>query len=335
MKRPISLFLFVALLLGSAWAQTIPAGTKVTVRINEALSSGKARVGDRFTGVLTEPITANGQTLFPRNSDVEGQVVRVLDSGRLTRPGELELKLTSVRSGNASAVLNTEPWVIKGQSHTKSNVTKIGGGAAAGAIIGAIAGGGKGAAIGAGVGAAAGTGVAAATGKKEATVESEALLAFNTSAATAVNSGNVRGARSRRDGQYQSGSSGSGSQYDGANTSPGNAMGNYGVGTDDGDYRIFNARDRDEISSCLRGGKSGLPPGLAKKDRLPPGLERQLQRNGKLPPGLQKRVTALPSGCQVRLPRLPGGWGRVVLGDRVMVLDPAQTIMDIFRWSAQ
>ena len=301
------------------------------MRINESLSSGKAKVGDHFTGVLTEPIVVNGQTLFPRNSDVEGQVVRVLDSGRLTRPGELELKLTSVRSGSAQAALDTQPWIIKGASHTKSNVTKIGGGAAAGAIIGAIAGGGKGAAIGAGVGAAAGTGVAAATGKKEATIESEALLAFTTSAPTTMNSGYGRPSRSRRDGSYRNSSGEPNSQYDNANTAPGNALGNYGVGRDDGDYRVFSARDRDEITSCFRSGRSGLPPGLAKRDRLPPGLERQLARNGKLPPGLQKKVRALPEECQLRLPRLPGGWGRVILGDRVMVLDPAQTIVDIFR----
>lgn len=69
---------------------------------------------------------------------------------------------------------------IKGESHTKSNVEKIGGTAGAGSILGAIFGGGKGALIGAGAGAAAGTTVAAATGKKEAKVESEAILPFVT-----------------------------------------------------------------------------------------------------------------------------------------------------------
>ncbi len=324
-----SLLLTALLLTTAAWAQTIPSGTKVAVRINESLSSSQAKAGDRFTGVLTEALVANGQTVFPRNSDVEGQVVRAVDSGRLTRPGELELKLTSVRSGANHAALDTQSWMIKGGSHTKSNVTKIGGGAAAGAIIGAIAGGGKGAAIGAGVGAAAGTGVAAATGKKEATVESEAVLAFTTAAPTSV-SATSRSARPRRDGSYRSGTDAAGRTYDdGYNSTPGNAA----VGRSDGDYRIFSARDRDEITRCHTGGRSGLPPGLAKKDRLPPGLERQLRKNGKLPPGLQKRVQPLASDCQVQLPRLPGGWGRVILGDRVMVLDPAQTIIDIFRMS--
>lgn len=331
MKKFLPAVLVTALLLVSAaWSQTISSGTKVAVRVNESLSSDQVKAGDRFTGVLTEPIvSSNGQTLFPRNADVEGQVIRVVDSGRLTRPGELELKLTSVRSGNASAALNTEPWIIKGASHTKSNATKIGGGAAAGAIIGAIAGGGKGAAIGAGVGAAAGTGVAVATGKKPATVESEAVLAFTTNAATSTNMSTARASRARRDGAYRDSNGSNPNSSDGYNSTPGNAA----MGNGNGDYRVFSVRDRDEITQCYAGGRSGLPPGLAKKDRLPPGLERQLQKNGKLPPGLQKRVQPLSSNCQARLPRLPVDWQRVLLGDRVMVLDPAQTIVDIFRMS--
>jgi hypothetical protein len=99
----------------------------------------------------------------------------------------------------------------------------------------------------------------------------------------------------------------------------------------DGDYRIFSIAQRREISACLLSSNSGLPPGLAKRDRLPPGLERQLRRNGKLPPGLQKKVVGLPGACAVGLPRLPEGWERVVLSDRVLILDSARVISDIFR----
>lgn len=63
---------------------------------------------------------------------------------------------------------------------------KIGGGAAAGALIGGLVAGGKGAGIRALAGGGAGTGVAAATDKEEAVIPAEAALTFAmTAAATA------------------------------------------------------------------------------------------------------------------------------------------------------
>ena len=66
---------------------------------------------------------------------------------------------------------------------------------------------------------------------------------------------------------------------------------------------IFSTGDREIIIEFARGKRSGLPPGLAKKDRLPPGLERQLRRNAQLPPGLQKRLTPFPSALEAELGR--------------------------------
>jgi hypothetical protein len=80
--------------------------------------------------------------------------------------------------------------------------------------------------------------------------------------------------------------------------------------------------------------RSGLPPGLDKKDRLPPGLERHLQRNGTLRPGLEKRVRPLPSVCTAHLPKLPRDWARVVLGGRILLLDPTNRMVDLFRLDA-
>jgi hypothetical protein len=63
----------------------------------------------------------------------------------------------------------------------------IGGGAGAGALIGALAGGGKGALIGGLAGAGAGTAGAAATGKKEVVFPAETRFAFTTRAVIAIN----------------------------------------------------------------------------------------------------------------------------------------------------
>lgn len=302
----------------------IPAGTKLQVRIIEKLSSETANIGDQFHGTLDAPVVVNGRTLFSKGADVTGEVVNVERSGRLSKPGELHLSLRSVRSGGRTYALAAEPFVIKGESHTKSNLTKIGGGAAVGAIIGALAGGGKGAAIGTGAGAAAGTGVAAATGKKPAEVESEAVLtwvAANPSAGTVA--------------QGEEGQPPSGSRYAEDDGRPSRGDRRARSYDNDEDYddqgpAEFSRREREIISGCFEDNRSGLPPGLAKRDRLPPGLERQLRRNGTLPPGLQKRVQPVPAVCTARLPRLPRDWSRVVLSGRIILLDPRLRIVDMF-----
>ena len=166
-----------------ASAATIPVGTRVSVRINTELKSGTQQVGDTFDGVLENAIVVNGKTLAPRGSTVHGRVTSSKDSGRLHAPGYLAIRLTDING----IPVTTSSVARQGKSHTKSNVVKIGGGTAAGALIGGLAGGGKGAAIGAGVGAAAGTGVAAATGKQQAVIPAEAMLSF-----TVTGSGSTR-----------------------------------------------------------------------------------------------------------------------------------------------
>ncbi|HVP43842.1 MAG TPA: hypothetical protein VMS96_10445 [Terriglobales bacterium] len=285
---------------------TIPAGTVLQVRVIDNLSSGKSTAGQIFHGTLSEPVVVNGKTLYAKGADVAGKVVSAKGSGRLSDPGVLVLALTSVSDASHTTNLKTEPFEIKGQSHTKSNVTKIGGGAAAGAIIGAIAGGGKGAAIGAGVGAAAGTGVAAATGKKEAIVESEAILAWTVTSSTAGTAAttSAQAAASR------------------------NSMREFNetAAVPTG----FSSADRRAIQSCFIEHASELPPGLAKRESLPPGLERQLEKGGTLPPGLQKKVQPMPQVCENSLPALPKGFSRVVYGNQVMLVDPQNKILDSF-----
>ncbi len=320
-RRKLAMSFLMILATSMAMAEVyarIPAGTAVQVRIVEKLSSETANVGQVFHGTLAAPVVANGRMLFPKGAQVTGEVVNVERSGRLSTPGELHLSLRTIRSGARSYAVAVLPIVIKGESHTKSNVTKIGSGTAVGALIGAIAGGGKGAAIGAGVGAAAGTGAAAATGKKPAQVESEAVLAWEAQSTPT-------GAAPQRQEQRQS-------RGDYAEERERMKQHSY---DEDEDYdgrgpAGFSTRERQIISDCYVNDRAGLPPGLAKKDRLPPGLERQLQRNGTLPPGLQKRVQPLPDQCTTRLPRLPRDWARVVLSGRIILLDSRQRIVDLF-----
>jgi hypothetical protein len=77
--------------------------------------------------------------------------------------------------------------------------------------------------------------------------------------------------------------------------------------------------------------RKGLPPGLAKRGgNLPPGLQKQLARNGQLPPGLQKRVEPLPLELSRQLPLLPEYWERVIVERDVILLDRrTNRILDI------
>ena len=77
--------------------------------------------------------------------------------------------------------------------------------------------------------------------------------------------------------------------------------------------------------------KKGLPPGLPKRGgKLPPGLQKHLERNGQLPPGLQKRLEPLPSALDQRLPSIPEYWERVIVERDVILLDRrTNRILDI------
>jgi hypothetical protein len=165
---------------------TVPANTVMRARLNEELNSGTARVGDRFSANVVEPVYAGGGvSVVPVGSKVWGRVTLV-NRAQKRKPGNitvafdsLELpngarytingSLTTLQADNVNA---DNEGTVKGTSNQKRDAVFIGGGAATGAIIGAIAGGGKGAAIGGILGGALGTGARVLEKEKEAEVKS-------------------------------------------------------------------------------------------------------------------------------------------------------------------
>lgn len=76
-----------------------------------------------------------------------------------------------------------------------------------------------------------------------------------------------------------------------------------------------------------------LPPGLAKKGKLPPGIAKQLARNGHLPPGLDYHP--LPHDLIVQLPPVQPGYRYVIVDDRVMLIQAASNlILDVLTVAA-
>lgn len=73
---------------------------------------------------------------------------------------------------------------------------------------------------------------------------------------------------------------------------------------DHDDYRWRDA-DRRYVEDWYQDHEGDLPPGLAKRRHLPPGLERQLDERGELPPGLRRRIEPCPRDLWRRLPPPP------------------------------
>jgi hypothetical protein len=73
------------------------------------------------------------------------------------------------------------------------------------------------------------------------------------------------------------------------------------------------------IRDYARGGS--LPPGLAKREALPPGLRKQLRERGELPPGLQERLVPVPAPLGARLPAVPPYYQRYFGGNDLIVVD--------------
>jgi hypothetical protein len=90
--------------------------------------------------------------------------------------------------------------------------------------------------------------------------------------------------------------------------------------------------DRDgDIRGWYRTHYNHLPPGLAKRDRLPPGLERQLIVRGTLPPGLRGRMQPCPRELEVMLPPPPPNYVHVVIGGNLVLYNRANfQIADVF-----
>jgi Ni/Co efflux regulator RcnB len=101
---------------------------------------------------------------------------------------------------------------------------------------------------------------------------------------------------------------------------------------DRGERGHYRDHDR-ELHQWYVGHRNHLPPGLAKRDELPPGLERQLIVRGTLPPGLRDRMHPCPVEVERYLPPPPVGYVHAVIGGHIALVNRKTFfVLDVFHF---
>jgi hypothetical protein len=157
---------------------TVPAGTRVLIRMTDSVDSSKQKAGYRFTATLETNLQAEDVVVAPRGTTVYGHLASASSAGKMKGSSQLTLELTDIVINGTAYPLLTSTYEVKGKGEGGNTAKKVIGGAGLGALIGGIAGGGKGAGIGALVGVAGGTAIAASKKGEQLVIPSESLLEF-------------------------------------------------------------------------------------------------------------------------------------------------------------
>ena len=158
---------------------SIPAGTPLTIRINQHISVKTARAGDRFDGEMEEPVAGdNNQVVIPRGAPVMGVVAEAHRRGHFKGASILELRLTSLTLNGMRYRLDTADLTRTKKGKGRRTAAFIGGGSGLGMLVGGVATGGVGLLVGGLAGAGAGIAIGGLTGNRDIEIPAESIVRF-------------------------------------------------------------------------------------------------------------------------------------------------------------
>ena len=158
---------------------TVPAGTLLTVRVSQPLSSDHNQPGDGFTAVLQQPLVVGGIVVAHRGQTVVGTVTEAEKAGRAKGVSHLGVEIAQMTLVDGQQVpVKTNLLARKGNTSVGRDAAAIGVTTGVGAAVGAGVAEGVGAAAGAGAGAVLGTIGVLLTRGQPTIIYPETLLTF-------------------------------------------------------------------------------------------------------------------------------------------------------------
>jgi hypothetical protein len=154
--------------------RTVPAGTRLGVRLAQGLSSEVSQVGQPVRAEVTRAVSVGGHQVIPAGAVVRGEVTAARPP-KIGGRAQLALRFHTLELPDGShPVAGGASWV--GKSEKGKDIATIAGGAAAGAILGHQADDAQGKGVGGVLGGLAGTAIARKTHGKPLTVPAGSVL---------------------------------------------------------------------------------------------------------------------------------------------------------------
>ena len=108
---------------------TIPAGTVISVRVGETISTQKNQTGDTFLATLSQPLVADGYVIAEKGARAEGRIVDAERAGRVKGVSHLTVELTKITTSDGQHIrVKTSPFNKEGATSTGTDAAKVGGG---------------------------------------------------------------------------------------------------------------------------------------------------------------------------------------------------------------
>ncbi|MDX1643800.1 MAG: hypothetical protein R3244_05520 [Thermoanaerobaculia bacterium] len=135
----------------------VPAGTTLTLRLEDTLSSHETPVGASFTGQVVQEVSVDGQLAIPAGSIVRGHVTEAQAAKKIGGRARLSLAFDELETPDGEVVPIAARLAQRGKSEVGKDAAIIGGSTIGGAILGEAIDEGEGGVIGAVVGGIGGT----------------------------------------------------------------------------------------------------------------------------------------------------------------------------------